>query len=404
MAVRHSAADTANPSMNPAANANGLQTAISASISADVIGMVVFRRIRGICEFREPVGEDSVASCDNLTHEWYTMTDLPHGLDRNAHYIVGFSGGKDSVASWLYLSRDLQLPNVLCTFANTSHESIQTLLYMLTLRDSYGLPLVFIQPTMACLTDKVWGRSSREMIAERMSIPIEDVDRTPLTMENLSIIKQRFPSPTKRFCTTFLKLVPRLHWLSETYGPHPMRVPIVMVSGVRSDESQSRACRPDFEEHDPVFGVPLWLPIKQWTATEVFAINERYGIPVNPLYKQGQPRVGCFPCIMQRKEALCQLATRIPPALSALGDMESRVAEAVGKPAMSFFAAKTTPPRYRSQFDEQSGKRFAVAEDIRRWAMGDAPQDNDLLSVISDFEEDWTEDAYQCSSMYGLCE
>lgn len=42
--------------------------------------------------------------------------------DSDTDYVLGFSGGKDSVATWLYLTRVLKLKKVVCLFADTGHE------------------------------------------------------------------------------------------------------------------------------------------------------------------------------------------------------------------------------------------------------------------------------------------
>lgn len=329
---------------------------------------------------------------------------LPHGLNPDHHYVIGFSGGKDSVATWLYLSRELKLPHVTCTFADTSHEAAVTRLYLNQLRDSHGLPLECVVPRLADFR----GELKPEKISARLGIPEPiDVDddsdpfwQHPLTMESLAILKRRFASSMVRFCTTHLKLFPQRRWMRERFGSDQPEG-VVRVAGVRSDESPARAARPDFMPFDDFMGVPLWLPIKDWSADDVFALHRKHGVPPNPLYKLGMGRVGCFPCLFATKSELCQLATRIPEAFAATGDMESRVADAVGKTAMSFFSNDKTPPQYRSQLDAQSGKRFPIAEDVQRWALGDAPSDNDLFG---EFTEDWTEDAHMCTSQYGLCE
>jgi hypothetical protein len=105
---------------------------------------------------------------------------------------------------------------------------------------------------------------------------------------------------------------------------------------------------------------------------------------------------------MARKNELAQLAMRYPESYDRLLKMEQRVAEAVGKPAMSFFSNDKTPERFHSETCQASGKTFPTAEDVRRWAMGEVSQTDDQLPIL--FEDDWTEDASSCLSRYGLCE
>lgn len=59
-------------------------------------------------------------------------------------HIISFSGGKDSVATWLHLSRELGVRNIQCVFADTGHESPLTYEYLDYLF-SQGCPLTHIQ-------------------------------------------------------------------------------------------------------------------------------------------------------------------------------------------------------------------------------------------------------------------
>ena len=315
--------------------------------------------------------------------------------DPEKHYVISFSGGKDSVATWLYLTRELRLPRVTCTFADTGHEWPGLAGYLDLLEYEYGCPLVRIQPIL----EDVRGELVPEKIADRLGLDASSPDfwQQPLTMERLAIIKRRFPSTTVRFCTMHLKLIPMLRWTRESCDVSET----VRVSGVRAEESSARASRPVWGD-DELFGCLLWLPIHAWSVEQVFAIHAKYNVPPNPLYLNGCSRVGCFPCIMARKTELAQLSIRYPDeSFGALKAMEDRVSAATGG-QRSFFSKGKVPERYASHVDPKSGERFPDAEDVRRWALNEPP----ALSgqEMFGFEEDLTEDASMCLSMYGLCE
>jgi 3'-phosphoadenosine 5'-phosphosulfate sulfotransferase (PAPS reductase)/FAD synthetase len=145
----------------------------------------------------------------------------------------------------------------------------------------------------------------------------------------------------------------------------------------------------------------MWMPIHKWTHEEVFAMHDKHGIPPNPLYRNGMGRVGCWPCIMCRKQELAAIAKRFPECFDELQEKENRVAEAVGKPKMSFFSNYKTPEKFHSETCDKTGKSFPSATDVRLWALGEEPANSKQPML---FEEDDTEDAYACTSQYGLCE
>ena len=317
-----------------------------------------------------------------------------HHPNPQFHYVIGFSGGKDSVATWLHLTRELHLPKVTCTFADTGHEWAGLDEYLTLLETNFNLPLVRIQPTL----EDIRGALKPEKIAKRLGLDCTDEKfwQQPLNMQRLAILKRRFPSATARFCTTHLKLFPQNRWMRK----HCDLNETIRVAGVRSQESANRARRPAFS-YDEFMKCPLWLPIKSWTHEQVFELHAKYDIPVNPLYKQGCGRVGCFPCIMARKQELAAIANYHPEAFDELRSMERQVATAVGKQEMSFFSHGKTPPRYESHVCPSSGKGFPDANDVRLWALNEEPANSTQLPL---FEEDWTEDVYRCTSQYGLCE
>lgn len=295
-------------------------------------------------------------------------------------HIIHFSGGKDSTATWLYLSRELGL-ETLCIFCDTGHEAEETYAYISMLEEKHGLAVKRLTPQI---------RDLYKNVPERFD-PLK-----PLTMELLCAIKKRFPSPTRRFCTEFLKIRPLQRWHS-TLG---ISTDIIAV-GIRADESSKRAmmaerCFDDFMQRD------RWLPILNWTVDNVFDYHKHHGVPRNPLYDIGCSRVGCWPCIMARKGEIATLATKRPGAFQRLVEMERRVAAAAGKPIISFFSSNSIPAKYRTHTDPKSGKKFGDALDVWRWATSSTPrfQDDELFYDIA--EEDM--DVYELCDIYGVCE
>ena len=357
-----------------------------------------------------------------------------HEPDKAKTYVLGFSGGKDSVASYLYM-KSLGL-KVICVFADTGHEAPDLYEYLDLLECEHGFEIVRVHCTLGQFADEKeltpWkictrlnlfespvvaaqmktlenivrargeGFKDSAAVAEKLFDSFEPTGwrEVPLGMEQLVILKRRFPSKTRRFCTTVLKLVPQKVWLKrwlETLSAVDVSR-VVRVSGVRAEESAARAKHKTWE-FDDFMGCWLWLPIHKWSHKEVFDIHDEFGVPPNPLYKKGCGRVGCFPCINSSKAELRAIA-RNTSGLIQLRGMEERVADAVGKPAMSFFSHDKTPDRFHSHFCEQSGKSFPDANDVAAWSTSDDPDPNQMHL----FKEDDDEDSDSCSSIYGLCE
>jgi len=305
-------------------------------------------------------------------------------ITQDTPVVVHFSGGKDSVATYLHLTRERGMTNVRCLFSDTGFEAPHTYEYLDLLERDYQFPITRIQGRVRDL----WKGEVPERYA--------DIADAPLTMETLCRVKKRFPSPTRRFCTEFLKLRPAAKWHAENTTPDT-----VIACGIRAEESQRRAQMATLT-YDDMTGRHRWLPIFEWTVEDVFACHERHGIPRNPLYALGLSRVGCFPCIHARKSELAVCGTRYPQMFQSLRDMEKKVAAQDGstREVMSYFGNSKTPSAYHSHIDPKSGKGFPDALDVWRWAVSvDARMGDGTL-----WEEPEDEDVFGLCDRYGACE
>ena len=67
------------------------------------------------------------------------------------------------------------------------------------------------------------------------------------------------------------------------------------VSGIRRQDSQSRASAPKFA-WDKRFGLWKLNPLADWSEKDVWRYIHENDIPYNPLHDQGYPSIGCTHC------------------------------------------------------------------------------------------------------------
>jgi len=292
----------------------------------------------------------------------------PEVRDGSLLAVVSVSGGKDSTAAALAL-REAGIPFRM-VFADTGWEAEETYAHLEHLRARLG--------------------------------PIAVVG-VPGGMVGRIRYRAGFPARMQRWCTRELKLEPLRAYhdaleLAES-------VETVCVMGVRADESEARSKLLAFEDV-PVkyreWGGWVWRPILRWTVPEVLAIHHRHGVEVNPLYKRGHGRVGCFPCIFSRKEEIRLLAEHAPARVEEIRALEAEVkAERVirnaekpgryGHTEGTFFQTiqRGGPPNGIGEVVEWSrtskgGKQLpllapAPTEGCARWGMCEPPtEDGDL--------------------------
>lgn len=109
-------------------------------------------------------------------------------------------------------------------------------------------------------------------------------------------------TPAMRFCQSELKVDPISSYIKKRFG----KVPILNVTGVRAQESKTRARQPVCS---PVPKLPpgslSWRPIHHWTVEDVWAEILEAGIEAHEAYlKYGSTRVSCRWCILASEHDL----------------------------------------------------------------------------------------------------
>ena len=232
-------------------------------------------------------------------------------------FVVGFSGGKDSLAAAL-LCRAMGPTTLL--HADTGWEHPGHGDYVRATAAALGLPIVVVRSELGGMAEVIRH-------------------------------KRMFPSRTRRFCTTELKIKPIAAYLREQEDE------VISVIGVRAEESAARAKLAEwssFEEAD----VWTWRPLLRWPLSQVLDTIRGSGIDLHPHYHDGATRVGCYPCIYARKAEIAALPDWRVAEIAAL----EREIEAGAKDggARAFFQCNDPT--------NQSGTSFVPIGRVFEWA------------------------------------
>jgi phosphoadenosine phosphosulfate reductase len=68
------------------------------------------------------------------------------------------------------------------------------------------------------------------------------------------------------------------------------------VTGLRREQSVTRADIPEIEVDDNHGGMAKLNPLISWTDADVRAYAKEHRVPMHPLHNQGYPSIGCAPC------------------------------------------------------------------------------------------------------------
>lgn len=181
--------------------------------------------------------------------------------------IVMVSGGKDSVAMWLWARRT-------------------------------GLDPV------AVYTDTLFEWKGHYAVLDELERVIGPLVRVRSDKSFLEWCRHKgtFPSRVRKWCTEELKLKVGRLWLDhyrETTG----------------------------EDVQLLYDCDVWRPILDWTVHDVIEEHHRAGVPMHPLYHEGAERVGCFPCVNAGKAELALVARLQPERIDEIRAMEVEVGQ-----------------------------------------------------------------------------
>ena len=286
--------------------------------------------------------------------------------------IVQFSGGKDSQACLIWAVKKYGKENITAVFCDTGWEHEITYKHIDDICKNLGVKLIVLR-----------NNKYKDFV-------------------DMSIKKTRFPSTTRRFCTSELKIIPMVDYiLSQDES-------FIIIQGIRSSESARRAkleveCsyfKEYFSEESKNLyhkkAVKEWCkthdasvlrPIFNWSSQDVIDYILVNGQRPNPLYERGFSRVGCFPCIMCRKREV-QLISKDEWAKNRLIKAEQEMKEKTER-GSSFFAPTYIPKRFCANGE------FPTVQEVFQYV-----NRNDVETDM--FEPD---EGYSCMSLYhGLCE
>lgn len=287
--------------------------------------------------------------------------------------IVSFSGGKDSLASLLWVRNNLT-KDFITVFCDTGWEHPLTYKYIEEVQEQLGLNLITVK------SKKFNG------------------------MVDLTKKKSRWPSSQRRFCTSELKTIPMIDYILDEVNDD-----VLIIQGIRAAESAKRAemskqCtyfkyyvqpygkdkngkdkyhtyrRKDVLAFRKKYADDLLRPVFDWSAQQVIDYILENGIQPNPLYRMGYKRVGCFPCVMASQQDIYNISVQEPERISYIAGLEQQ-----------FNSSFLGPDKISSKYYKGE---YPLISDVVRYVQS-------KRAGGSLFDDDV---ATSCMSYYGLCE
>jgi 3'-phosphoadenosine 5'-phosphosulfate sulfotransferase (PAPS reductase)/FAD synthetase len=220
--------------------------------------------------------------------------------------VLSVSGGKDSDAMCHYLLERRQAEgwpgDVAMVHADLGRaEWRSTTDYVRDLARRKNVPLHIVRWTHGDLIDRIWQRYYADP-----SRPC-------------------WPSSKVRYCTSDLKRAPISRWIRKTYPTGR----VVCAMGLRAAESSARAKKPTASVREDCAAPTLnrlilnWLPIHDWTESDVWDCIRRHGNVRHEAYRLGNHRLSCACCVLASVSDLLNGAAHNPETYRELCRIEA---------------------------------------------------------------------------------
>ena len=202
----------------------------------------------------ESLTQETIRKVYNTFVEYQSKVDV---------FYAAFSGGKDSVVMLDLVQKSIPHNNFIVIFGDTDMEF----------------------PTTQELVIEEQNRCNDKNIEFLIAKP----------RLSASVSWDLFGAPARRlrWCCTSNKTVPVQNLLYEKYKT---KIKTMMITGVRADESLTRADYDELSLGKKIAGQYSFHPILEWSSLEVYLYIYMNGLLLNKAYKYGFNHVGCIMC------------------------------------------------------------------------------------------------------------
>lgn len=301
------------------------------------------------------------------------MNDAPD-LSAYDHFIVAFSGGKDSLACLLHLiEQGVPREKIELWHHDVDGREGSTLMdwpctrdYCRKIATAFGVPIFF--------SWKVGG-FEREMARDgspTAPIAFETPDglryaggKGPIGTRRL--FPQVSPDLSVRWCSAYLKIDVGASALRNQERFDRKRT--LFVTGERAEESTARSKYKTFEPHraDLRAGrtprhVDQWRPVHAWLEARVWEVIGKFRVNPHPAYRLGWGRVSCAACIFGSPNQWASLLAVNPAQFSAVAERERSSGKTIKRKLSIVQTAAVGKPYRMSDADKAAALSTAFDE------------------------------------------
>lgn len=250
-------------------------------------------------------------------------------------YVIGMSGGKDSVACLLHLL-EMGVDPGLIELHHHLVDGRESTLMDWPCTDAYCEALAAAFGIKYSRSWRVGGIEREALRDNQPTAPVAIPDGDGYRLiggKGPNGTRQKFPqvcaSLAQRWCSAYAKIMPFDAWVNN--DPKFLDGKTLVLTGERAQESKARSNYRTFEPHraDNRHGrkprhVDHWRPVHAWTSEQVWSAIERWRLQSHPAYELNFGRTSCRVCIFGSKNQWATVRVIAPTQFQSISDYEKR--------------------------------------------------------------------------------
>ena len=255
-------------------------------------------------------------------------------MKKKVRHILGLSGGKDSAALAIYMYK--KIPNMEYFFCDTGKELQETYDFLDKIKSRLGINIHYLNPN-------------------------KDFDYW------LEVHNGYLPSPSSRWCTTQLKIIPLEKFVGDSEA--------ISYIGIRADENRSGyiSTKGNIKATYPFIEDGL-------VKNDIIKILEDSGIGM-PEYYKWRSRSGCYFCFFQRKYEWVKLSEEHPDLFQKAKEYEENHSD-----------GRTYTWNKGESLNELIKRKDEIKANYEKRHLQHKESDGTLMSVLSDVLDDEIEE------------
>ena len=261
-----------------------------------------------------------------------------HIENNDAKVLIAFSGGKDSIAMYLYVRFVLNIPN---SKIELHHHEVDghgenffdwpcTTSYCTAFAQAFDVPIFYSYRAGGIKREMLRNNETLQSVFYQLNPGGPFTEIKSLDKQEYKTTREMFPAVSADLRTRWCSVIAKIDVLSRviTNNPNYKTGNYVLCTGERREESPTRS---KYKEVEPYRAstkkrdVILWRPIIDWPEKQVWEIIQKHNVQPHPAYVLGWSRCSCMTCIFNSSNTWASLNHIHPKRINQIASLEEQI-------------------------------------------------------------------------------